>query len=573
MRSTNLNDDEIDTATSERTSLLNINNRDDENRKWILTIASLASAMLAQSYLLISVFPYSGFMAMHFIPNLNEENAGSYAGLIASSFMIGRTFTSFGWGKSADKYGRVFVIKVSLILSAFGSILFGFAPTFSSALFCRFLIGLSNGIIGPLKTLVSEMSKGDETKETQSLAIILGMWGYGFLLNPAISGYLSDPIKQYPNIEFVQAFGPLLRPFPFLLPNLVGFLFCMIAYNLVSKYVDETLPAERRQDFRLWSILPCWRSSTMLRTVSSWGLFKHMHYTDAELSNETMGSSQRSSSIPKWIRPSPSSTALMISAPNSQEGVDTSLDEDEKPATIASLWQRDSTRQHLLVSWVYSFLICAIDETFPLYCISKTSGLGVHEKIIGNILSGTGFFYVTLQYFLVTKLVGRFGLYNSMKIGTLFSIPIVAFIPLSLITNRDAPEGKLTWSTLLFLSITYAIVRAFSSTFFSTLTMALNRTVPVQQRGTMNGLCMLGGSVGKGFGPIFAGILYSTSVAKITPPYGSVVVYAILAALGLCIFLKTLFLQENKYQPELTVPVATGRDPAVDDEDIQTPVF
>jgi len=522
MHSRNLNDDEIDIVPSERTSLVDMNNRDDESRKWILTTASLAFVMLAQSYLLISVFPYSGFMAIHFIPNLNEESAGSYAGLIASSFMIGRTFTSFGWGKSADNYGRVFVIKLSLILSGFGSILFGFAPTLSSALFCRFVIGLSNGIIGPLKTLVSEMSKGNETNETQSLAIIFGMWGYGFLLNPAISGYLSDPIKQYPNIEFVQAFGSLLRPFPFLFNNVVGFLFCMIAYSLVSKYVDETLPAERRQDFRLWSILPCWRSCTMLRTASSWRLFHKSHCTDAE--------------------PSPSSNALMVMK---KEERNISFGEDGKPATIASLWQRDSTRQHLLVIWVYTILDCTVDEIFPLYCISKTSGLAVQEKVIGNLLSGTGFFYITLQYFLVTKLVDRFGLYNSMRIGVLFSVPVVAFIPLSLMTNRDASEGKLTWSTLLFLSITYAIVRAFSVTFFSTLTMALNRTVPVQQRGTMNGLCMLGASVGKGLGPIFAGILYSTSVANITSPYGSVVVYAIIAALGLCLFFKTLLLQEH----------------------------
>ena len=71
-----------------------------------------------------------------------------------------------------------------------------------------------NGLLGPIKTIVSEYANGDQKKETQMMAIVLGMWGYGFLINPAISGYLSDPIKQYPDSEFVKIFGPVLEAVP-----------------------------------------------------------------------------------------------------------------------------------------------------------------------------------------------------------------------------------------------------------------------------------------------------------------------------------------------------------------------
>jgi hypothetical protein len=49
-------DDNGDSATTATTSL-----------------ASLCLCMLTHSYLLISVFPYSGFMAIHLIESVNEE--------------------------------------------------------------------------------------------------------------------------------------------------------------------------------------------------------------------------------------------------------------------------------------------------------------------------------------------------------------------------------------------------------------------------------------------------------------------------------------------------------------------
>ena len=82
---------------------------------------------------------------------------------------------------------------------------------------------------------------------------------------------------------------------------------------------------------------------------------------------------------------------------------------------------------------------------------SKDSGLGIVEKMIdGNLLSGAGLFYLLLQ------------LYTTMKIGAAFSIPMVSLVPLlTLITNRGGEEGTfLTWATLAFVSVMYAILRA-----------------------------------------------------------------------------------------------------------------
>lgn len=153
--------------------------------------------------------------------------------------------------------------------------------------------------------------------------------------------------------------------------------------------------------------------------------------------------------------------------------------------------------------------------------------------------------YILIQYIMLTSLVDRYGFYKSMRIASFFSVPVVVLLPISLITNRNAAQGTLTWSTLVFVSIIYSIARACSSVVFSTLTMTTNRTVPAHQRAAMNGLGVLGGSVGKALGPAFAGLLFSESVGRIVPPLGSVVVWTIIACMGLGFFVQTLLLPEH----------------------------
>eukprot|EP00536_Pseudo-nitzschia_multiseries_P004215 jgi/Psemu1/187586/e_gw1.69.40.1 len=459
----------------------------DDNRihAFSLSTAALAFSVLAHSFLLVSVFPYAGFFAMHLIPGLTEETAGTYAGLIGASFMAGRTLSSFEWGKAADRYGRVKVIKVSLLLSAVVSILFGLAPTFPIALTLRFVLGMCNGLVGPVKTLASEYARGDENLETRIMGIVIGMWAYGFLINPAISGYLSDPVKQYPDAKIVERFRPALEEYPFFVPNIVGCLYCIVGFILAHAFLEETLPDKKRQQLRLSP---------------------------------------------------PSSSA--------QNGIVTDDNEDEDRVTISYLWKRKSIRQHLLAYWFFSFLTITIDEVFPLYCISKTSGLGIPEKIIGNIFSGTGLFYIIMQYFLLTGLVDKFGVYPAMNIGTFFSVPIAILIPLSLVTNVDAAEGTLSMTSLIFLSSVYAFIRAFAAVMDSVITITTNRTVPSHQLGTLNGLSMLGGSVAKALGPLFGGILFSTCVNNVPAPFGSVAVYGILAILGIWMCMYTFVLEK-----------------------------
>merc|ERR1712157_183732 len=110
----------------------------------------------------------------------------------------------------------------------------------------------------------------------------------------------------------------------------------------------------------------------IIRNVSSWGLFKHLRNSDGEISEE-----------------------LSVALPPFDDKKGHAVERvGEGRATIASLMKRESTRQHLLVYAAFSGLVIAMDEVFPLYCISKTLGLGITERVIGKIYSGSGLTYI-----------------------------------------------------------------------------------------------------------------------------------------------------------------------------------
>lgn len=156
------------------------------NSKEILTIKkqngspgrakfALCTIPIVHAYLLSNVTLYAGFLSVTLIESVDEENAGAYAGILASSFMVGRALTSYHWGVLSDLYGRKTVLISSLLLCSVFSMSFGLSQSFATALFTRFMTGASNGLMGTVKIAVTECSKGDETMEKKSMGMIMSM--------------------------------------------------------------------------------------------------------------------------------------------------------------------------------------------------------------------------------------------------------------------------------------------------------------------------------------------------------------------------------------------------------------
>ena len=158
--------------------------RDKQAPNHAVSTAALCACSFTNAYLMISVFPYAGYMVMDLMEDrVTQDNVGTYAGLIASSFMAGKTLSAYAWGKASDVYGRTFVLKANLLLSSAFSLFFGMATSLRAALFLRFCLGLSSsGLISVVKSSATELADGDQAAERRTMGIVIGMRSWGYLL-------------------------------------------------------------------------------------------------------------------------------------------------------------------------------------------------------------------------------------------------------------------------------------------------------------------------------------------------------------------------------------------------------
>ena len=227
--------------------------------------------------------------------------------------------------------------------------------------------------------------------------------------------------------------------------------------------------------------------------------------------------------------------------------------------------------------------------------MSRKGGLGLSAMAIGTVMSLSGGIFVKLQYFVYVYMVDAYGLYGSMKLGSVLMWPLVALVPLVLFLNSrgsivnmttsnlesawfhhpnntnnmttthyvqgkslagtnfvgqgsaggrednnddndDDDYGELSWFALIYLTILLSLSRLFSFTFMSSLIVSMNRSVTNHShRGTMNGFCTMGGSIAKAMGPSFAGLLVafclSSNVVSV-PIVGAMIMFVVLSILG-----------------------------------------
>jgi len=215
------------------------------SRKPIMT---LCFAMFANSVALTNVFPYAGFMILHYGLTADETRVGFYAGYLMTSFMAGRLLSSFYCGALSDRIGRKAVIRIGLWSCLVFSIGFGFSPTFTIALTMRLCMGLFNGLTGVAKAAIPEIvPKGPE--QQTAMGYVAGMWNAGMIVGPAAGGVLAErPVTG------------LFRRYPYLLPNIFAAILALIALVVIEAWLpgktsyskiadedkDEEEPAPRR---------------------------------------------------------------------------------------------------------------------------------------------------------------------------------------------------------------------------------------------------------------------------------------------------------------------------------------
>ncbi|KAJ4418716.1 hypothetical protein N0V82_005388 [Gnomoniopsis sp. IMI 355080] len=192
---------------------------------------------LSEPLVQTSLQSYMFYQLKFFDPSLSDAVIASQAGILHASFTAAQLFTAMIWGRIADssRFGRKKVVLIGLAGTMVSCLGFGLSTSFWQALLFRILGGITNGNVGVLRTMISELVR--EKKYQQRAFVLLPMtFNIGVIIGPILGGLLADPASSYPNV-----FGNvgLFRRLPYALPNFVSAFFLLSAATWAFLCLEE----------------------------------------------------------------------------------------------------------------------------------------------------------------------------------------------------------------------------------------------------------------------------------------------------------------------------------------------
>lgn len=136
------------------------------------------------------MIPLLPFYAQHF------GASPLVVGLLLSSFAASQLLSGPILGRISDTAGRRPTLIVSQIGTCVGFLVLGFAGSLWMVFLGRIIDGLTAGNLTIAQAYISDVTKPEE--RTRAFGLIGIAFGMGFLLGPAISGYLSKFGLQWP---------------------------------------------------------------------------------------------------------------------------------------------------------------------------------------------------------------------------------------------------------------------------------------------------------------------------------------------------------------------------------------
>lgn len=145
------------------------------------------------------------------------------------------------WGTLSDYVGRKPIIISGLTCTMLLSIMLGMSQTLGMVLASRAMIGLMNGNVGIIRTMVAEIVPEREL-QPRAFSIMPLIWTIGSIFGPAFGGSLARPAEKHPALFGNSVF---LRRFPFALPNLAAACFFIVGILTGILFLKETLETKK----------------------------------------------------------------------------------------------------------------------------------------------------------------------------------------------------------------------------------------------------------------------------------------------------------------------------------------
>lgn len=172
------------------------------------------------------IIPILPRLVEHFVNN-NLSTASHYLGILISIYAFMQFICAPLLGSLSDQYGRRPVILLSLLGYGLDYLLLAFAPTLGWLFLGRVIAGITGGSFTTASAYIADVSPPE--KRAQNFGLIGAAFGLGFIIGPALGGFLGAIHLRLP---FLAAAGLTL------LNLLYGFL-----------VLPESLSPENRRNF------------------------------------------------------------------------------------------------------------------------------------------------------------------------------------------------------------------------------------------------------------------------------------------------------------------------------------
>ncbi len=178
----------------------------------------------------------SGF----FDASVSQDSRSIIYGFLIACYPFMQFFGAPILGSLSDRYGRRPLISISLVGTFIGYLLFAYAILIQNLellFFSRLLPGFTGGNISIMFSAIADISKPEE--KTRNFGLVGAAFGIGFILGPALGGFLADPT--------VYASFNAATPFWFTA------ILTLINLIMVQFRFPETLKEKRDSPVSLWT--------------------------------------------------------------------------------------------------------------------------------------------------------------------------------------------------------------------------------------------------------------------------------------------------------------------------------
>jgi DHA1 family tetracycline resistance protein-like MFS transporter len=179
----------------------------------------LLKSPLLPIFLIVSVDVLGLTIILPLLPFYAEKFGASPAvvGLLVSSYALCQLIAGPILGRWSDHMGRRPLLLVSQIGTLIGFLILAYANALWLIFLSRIIDGLTAGNLSLAQAYISDVTKPED--RAKSFALIGIAFGMGFLIGPAISGYLSQYSYQYPIFAAAALSATSILATYFLLPS------------------------------------------------------------------------------------------------------------------------------------------------------------------------------------------------------------------------------------------------------------------------------------------------------------------------------------------------------------------